>query len=149
MRNFETGHVLRVALHDRLAAELRALGAAPHLLRLDPAADRGTRATKEPLAIRRHGDADRRAQILLELLGLEVGGVGPGISIFFLLAFLRPLRFALEPVVLTSSFRFTLLPHSDILAAVTRHYEIALSPTDGDRGDHPLLRYCSRLRCTR
>ena len=122
MGNLQTGHVLRVPLHDRLAAELRALGAAPHLVRLNPAADRGTRATKEPLAIRRNGDADRRAQVLLELLGLEVGGVGPGVPILFLLAFLRPLRFALQPVVFTSSFRFALLPHGDILAAVARHY---------------------------
>ena len=149
MRNFETGHVLRVPLHDRLAAELRALGAAPHFFRLDPSPNSGTRATKEPLAIGRHGDTHGRPQILLELLGLEVGGVGPGISILFLLAFLRPLRFTLEPVVFTSSFRFALLPHGDILAAVARHYEIALSPTDGDRRDHPFFGYRRTLRGTR
>ena len=122
MRNFETGHVLRVPLHDRLAAKLRALGAAPHFFRLDPAADRGTRTTKEPFAITRHGDADRRAQVLLELLGLEVGGVGPGVPIFFLLAFFCPLGFALQPVVFTSSFGFALLPDRHVLAAVARHY---------------------------
>ena len=131
MRNFETGHVLRVPLHDRLAAKLGTLGAAPNLLRLDPAANRGTRAAKEPFAIRRHGDADRRPQVLLELLGLEVGGVGPGISILFLLAFFGALRFTLQPVVFTSSFRFALLPDRNVLAAVARHYEIALPPTDG------------------
>ena len=127
MGNFETGHVLRVALHDRLAAKLRALGAAPNLLRLDPAADRGTRATKEPFAITCHGDAHGRAQILLELLGLEVGGVGPGVPVLFLFAFFLSLRFRFQPVVFRSTFGFALLPHRDILAAVARHDQVALS----------------------
>ena len=132
MGNFQASNIFRVALHDRLAAELRALGAAPHFFRLNPASDRGTRATEEPLAIGRHGDADRRPQVLLELLRLEVGGVGPGVPVFFLFPFLRPLRFTLQPVVFTSSFRFALLPDRNVLAAVARHYEITLSTTHRD-----------------
>ena len=121
MGNFETDHVLRMPLHDRLAAKLRALGASSNLLRLNPTSYRGTRTAKKPFPITRHGDADRRPQILLELLGLEVGGVGPGIPILFLLAFLRSLRFALEPVIFTPSFGFALLPDRHVLAAVARH----------------------------
>ena len=129
MGNFETGHVLRVALHDRLAPELRALGASSYFFRLDPTSYRGTRTTKKPFAISRHGDAHGRPQILLELLGLEVGGVGPGVPVFFLFAFLGPLSFRFQPVVFTSSFGFALLPHRDVLAAVARHDQVALPPS--------------------